>query len=237
MEYWCIFGGVHSLEACRSTIGKLSIGCVVSYTTILLYNIVELHVPLKIQITSTYLPNPDSGKQIRQNRVSSTSQPLLRPTFSQNRLNLQTRPTPAFSSHCLTPSLLSSTSPLHTLSTHLLSRSLTLSFSMARLLATNAGATGAMPLPPPGTHSGGSTHRCTRASGVGRDASLRERRMHTRERASRRDTTVVWVRKMERRISSASEGRDGECRSGLRDARVRRRRRECKTGATERRRR
>jgi hypothetical protein len=114
---------------------------------------------------------------------------------------------------------------------------LTLSLSTALFLATSAGATGALPPPATGTHSGGRTHRWTSDSGEGRDARRRDSRMHTSERARRRETTVVWVKNMDLEVSSASDGRVGECSRGLRQARVRRRRRVCSTGATERRRR
>lgn len=52
-----------------------------------------------------------------------------------------------------------------------------------------------------------------------------------------RETTVVLVRKIERRIRSAREGREGEVKSGGSTARVRRRRWRWRMGLRERRRR
>ena len=57
--------------------------------------------------------------------------------------------------------------------------------------------------------------------------------MAVRERASRRLTTVVCVRKMCRAISSASEGRSGECSSGGREWAAERSRAWCRIGASE----
>ncbi len=48
--------------------------------------------------------------------------------------------------------------------------------------------------------------------------------MEARERARRREAKAVWVRKMERRIKSVRDGREGEVRRGGRRVRVRRRR-------------
>lgn len=53
-------------------------------------------------------------------------------------------------------------------------------------------------------------------------------------RANWRETTVVWVRKMERWIRSSREGRDGDVRSGGRIVRTCRRRRRWRIGATAR---
>ena len=136
--------------------------------------------------------------------------PLL--TRSQNLVSRHTRPTPRLSSARRTCSWRSVTSLLHLLAIHFLSPSLSLSFSIALRVATRLGAT-CTPASP-GTHSGGNTARLTSASGDGRAASRRDRRMETRERAKRRDTTEVLVMKMEREMRSASEGRDGEYRSG-----------------------
>lgn len=124
---------------------------------------------------------------------------------SQNLLRRQTRPMPLVSSRFLATSSRSLTSPFHLAAIQRRRPSLTFSFSMALRLATMAGdtCTGTMP----GTHSLGSTARSTRASAEGRAARRRERRMETSDRASRRDTMDVWVRKMERAMRLASDGR------------------------------
>lgn len=137
---------------------------------------------------------------------------------SQNRRSRQTLPTPLISSHFLTPSSRWRTSPFHTPSTQFLRPSFTFSFSMALRFATRAGATCTMLMP--GTHSGGSTARSTRASADGLEARRRDSLIDTRERARRRETTEVWVRKMDREMSSDREGREGEASRGGRMARV-----------------
>ncbi|KAL6408177.1 hypothetical protein AUP68_08026 [Ilyonectria robusta] len=76
----------------------------------------------------------------------------------------------------------------------------------------------------PGTHSFGSTHRSTKHAGEGRVASRRESRIDTRERASRRETTDVCVKKMEREMRSANDGREEDQSRGGSTQRVRRRR-------------
>lgn len=129
-----------------------------------------------------------------------------RPTLSQNLLSLQTLPTPNLSSPCLRSSTTSRHRLSHTLPTHRRSPSLTLSRSMARVLANRAGATR--------SRSRGRTPRAMSASGGGREARRRDRRMAVSERASLRETTVVLVRKTRRWISSASDGREGDVRSG-----------------------
>lgn len=204
---------------------------------------------------SSFSQYQQSRKQnLHHTNHSKHSTSLLRPrqkrtspfaTLSQNLLSLQTLPTPTLSSHRRTPSSRVRTSPLHEDPTNRLSPSLTRSRSTALRRATSAGATGtaAAPAalakhpPPYGTHSGGSTLRATRDSGEGRLARRCWRRMDTRERASLRETTVVLVMKMERRMRSAREGREGEVSRGGRTARVRRRRRRWRIGARARRRR
>lgn len=57
--------------------------------------------------------------------------------------------------------------------------------------------------------------------------------METRLRARRRETTVVCVRKMERAMRSAREGREGEESMGGRRRRVRWRRYACRRGVRE----
>jgi hypothetical protein len=57
--------------------------------------------------------------------------------------------------------------------------------------------------------------------------------MQTRERASLRETTVVLVRKMWRRIRSAREGREGDQSRDGRMIRVWRRRRAWRIGARD----
>lgn len=140
-------------------------------------------------------------------------------TLSQNLLNRHTLPTPRLSSTLLTPSSLSLTSPLHFTPTHRLNTSFVLSLSIAFLFAASPGATSTDAIP--GTHSFGKTARSTRTSTDGLAARRRARRIETRERARRRDTTEVLVRKMERAMSSAREGRHGEERSGGRRRRLR----------------
>lgn len=76
----------------------------------------------------------------------------------------------------------------------------------------------------PGTHSFGRTALSANVSGDGRAANLRDRRIETRDRARRRETTVVFVRKMEREMRSARDGRVGEASNGGRISRARRRR-------------
>lgn len=141
------------------------------------------------------------------------------PTRSQKRRRRHTLPIPALSSHFLTPSLRSLTSPRHTPPTQRRRPSLSFSFSTARLLATRAGAI--CPQPQLGTHSGGSTPRCTRVSAEGRWGRRRDRRMATRFRANRLEICVVCVRNICRAMSSASVGREGEVSSGGRRMRAR----------------
>lgn len=155
------------------------------------------------------------------------SSPSL-PTCSQNFLSRHTLPTPARSSHFLTPSLLSRTSPRQTAPTHRRRPSLSFSFSTARFLAMRPGATLLS------TTSGGSTPRCTRDSAEGRSGKLRDSRIDTRLRASRREICVVWVKKMWREMSSVRVGREGEVKRGGSDRRARRRRRVCKIGCKDR---
>lgn len=76
----------------------------------------------------------------------------------------------------------------------------------------------------PGTHSFGKTALSANVSGDGLAANLLANRIDTSERASRRETTVVFVRKMEREMRSAREGRHGEDSSGGSISRARRRR-------------
>jgi len=76
----------------------------------------------------------------------------------------------------------------------------------------------------PGTHSFGKTALSANVSGDGLAANLLANRIETSERASRRETTVVFVRKMEREMRSAREGRHGEDSSGGSISRARRRR-------------
>ena len=146
-------------------------------------------------------------------------------TLSQNRVRRHTLPTPLSSCRRVTFSSRRCTSPFH-LSIHRRSSSLTLSLSTAFLLATSPGAMGS-----PGTHSGGSTALCTSASGDGRLSSCRLSRIDTSDRASRRETTDVGVRKMCRVMRSASGGRAYS--NGGRTWRVRRMRRRCRSGATQ----
>lgn len=154
------------------------------------------------------------------------------PTRSQKRRSRHTLPIPARSSHFLTPSLRSLTSPRQTPPTQRRRPSLSFSFSTARLLATSAGATGAQPQP--GTHSGGRTPRCTRISAEGRCGKRRDRRMATRFRARRREICVVCVRKICLAISSVRVGRDGEVSIGGKIMRTCCSRYMCRTGASER---
>lgn len=167
---------------------------------------------------SMFLLGKQFSSQAHYTRPPSRTLDISSPLLSQNRLSLQTLPTPTLSSHCFTPSLRSLTSPRQTRSTNRRRLSLTRSRSTALFFATRAGATPVFLL---GTHSDGRTDRATRASAEGRAARRRESRMHTSERASLRDTTVVRVRKMDRRIRSASDGRNGDQSIGGRIARVR----------------
>lgn len=143
-------------------------------------------------------------------------------TRSQNLRSFHTRPMPRLSSQRLMPSSRSLTLPFHLDAIHCRNPSLTLSFSMAIFLATSPGAM--WTLLKPGTHSFGSTQRSTKHAGEGRVASRRESRMDTRERASRRETTDVCVKKMEREMRSANDGREEDQSRGGRTQRVRRRR-------------
>ncbi len=153
-----------------------------------------------------------------------------RETCSQYLLSLQTLPMPSRSSHLLMPALRSLTSPVHTAPTQRLRPSFIRSLSMARLVATSAGAT----CPMPGAHSAGRTQRSTSSLAGGRTASRRDRQMEAREWASLREATLVLVRKMERRASSRSVGREGEERRDARRARLCRRRRMWRIGARDR---
>lgn len=158
----------------------------------------------------------------RQFQLRRRFPPPSLPTRSQNFRNRQTLPTPTRSSHFLMPSLLSLTSPRHTAPTQRLRLSFSLSFSTARFLATSPGAT------LPSTTSGGNTPRSTRDAADGRSGSLRDSRIATRFLASRREISVVCVKKMCRAISSASVGR--EVKRGERQTRARRMRRTCSNG-------
>lgn len=147
---------------------------------------------------------------------------------SQKRLRRHTRPTPACSSHRLTPSPRSRTRVCHTSPRKRRSPSLSLSFSTARFVATKPGAK------PQCRHSWGSTPRSTRSSADGRRRSRLDRRMETKFRARCREILVVLVRKMALEISSAREGREGEKRSGGSTALTVLKRDACRTGSRER---
>ena len=170
-----------------------------------------------------------------------TTSPRL--TRSQNLVSRHTLPTPQLSSRRRTLSPFSLTARSHCAPTQRRSPSLILSRSTRLFCCTSAGETIVvrvlilrLPLLSPspelwssssgvgGRHSLGSTARSARVSGEGRAASRRARRIETRLLASRRDTTVVCVRKMERAMRSARDGREGDQRRGGRMIRVRCRR-------------
>lgn len=152
--------------------------------------------------------------------VFAVSSPRL--TRSQNLRIFQTRPIPRLSSQRLTPSSRSFTLPLHLQAIHWRRPSLTLSFSMAFFLLTRPGAIWTPVIP--GTHSFGSTHRSTRVAAVGRHDSRWDNLIDTKDRASRRDKTDLCVMKMWRCVRLASDGREGEKRSGGRMERTWRKR-------------
>lgn len=153
-----------------------------------------------------------------------------RAILSQCFRNLHTLPIPTVSSHLWMCSLRRPTSLFHTAPIHCLRPSFSLCRSIALVRATSDGAM----CPIPGAHSTGKTHRSTKTFTGGRTAKRRERRMETRDRASLRDTTVVFVRKMERLMSSERDGRNREERETARTVRERRLRRKCRIGAIQR---
>ncbi len=150
------------------------------------------------------------------NKVASNGQPSPRPTLSQNFRMRQTLPIPTLSSTFRTRSLRRPTSRFQTPPTQFRSPSLSFSRSIARVRAASAGAT----WPIPGAHSCGKTQRSTSTWTGGRLAKRFLRRIATKSRPSLRDFTVVFVKKIERAIRSASEGLEGDARRGGNTARM-----------------